>query len=214
MSTATHAAALTASELSLARGTRQLFADLSFSLEAGSALLLRGANGSGKTSLLRVLAGLTAADRGEVICGETRLRPFASDWRTRLVYAGHADAIKADLSVAENLADLLAFDNVKADAAGIETALAQVQLADRRDLAARRLSQGQKRRISLARLMLSAKPLWLLDEPTNALDRQGVTLFNGIVKAHLAAGGMACIATHLTLEIDAPVRELRLGGEA
>ncbi len=205
---------LTASGLGLTRGARALFADLSFDVEPGSALLLRGANGSGKTSLLRVLAGICAADRGEVHFGGRALRPFAAEWRAALIYSGHAEALKGDLSAAENLADLLAFDGEEAGGAACEAALMRVALADRKNLLARRLSQGQKRRISLARLSLSTKPMWLLDEPTNALDQEGVALFAAIVGEHLAKGGLACIATHLTLSLDAPVRELNLGGVA
>lgn len=202
---------LTATGLTVSRGNRTLFTDLSFTLAAGGVLLLRGANGSGKTSLLRTLAGLGSADAGEVRCDGKTLRPFSAPWRAQLVYAGHADGIKAELSAAENLADLLAFDASDVDAAARQEALQKVQLDSCRNLPARRLSQGQKRRIGLARLALSKKRLWLLDEPSNALDREGVALFTAIVQDHLAGGGMACIATHLALEFAVPAAELRLG---
>lgn len=205
---------LTASGLSLSRGPRQLIADLSFSLAAGSAMLMRGANGCGKTSLLRVLAGLASADRGNVECQGRTLRPFAPEWRRNVIYAGHSDAIKHDFSAAENLAVLLAFDGVEVAPAAFDQALEKVQLHDRRHLPAHKLSQGQKRRIGLARLLLSQKPLWLLDEPTNALDAEGVELFADIVHQHLQQGGMACIATHLPLELGATVQQLNLGSRS
>ncbi len=177
-------------------------------------MLMRGANGSGKTSLLRVLAGLAGVDAGSVECQGRTLRPFAPEWRRNLIYAGHSDAIKHDFSAAENLAVLLAFDAVDVDAAAFDQALQRVHLHDRRNLPAHKLSQGQKRRIGLARLLLSRKPLWLLDEPTNALDVEGVELFAGIVRNHLEQGGMACIATHLPLELGATVQQLNLGSRA
>ena len=122
--------------------------------------------------------------------------------------------LKDELTTAENLADGLGFDGVDASVDSQHQALARVGLITRRDLQARRLSQGQKRRIGLARLLLAQKSVWLLDEPTNALDAAGVALFTEIVDEHLARGGMACIATHLTMQIHAPVRELNLAESA
>lgn len=202
---------LSVARLSLSRGPRRLFADLSWQLNAGEALVLRGANGSGKTSLLRVLSGLTAADSGEVRWDDVRWAPLSASQRTNALYLGHVNAIKDELSVAENLAEAMAFDGMDADASVQHEALRRVGLADRADLLARRLSQGQKRRIGLARLALSSKPLWLLDEPTNALDAEGVSTFAVLVGEHLQRGGLACIATHLPLELGNAVRELKLG---
>jgi heme exporter protein A len=196
---------LKAHNLSLTRGARLLFQGLSFEVKAGDALVLRGANGSGKTSLLRVLAGLTAPDGGRATWGGAPVP------RGVAIYQGHANALKDDFTAAENLADALAFDGVIASDDDQTQALEKVGLAERHHVLARRLSQGQKRRIGLARLLLANKPLWLLDEPTNALDAEGVALFEGIVNTHLARGGMACIATHLPLVLGSASRDLHLG---
>lgn len=203
---------LSAHALGLSRGPRRLFANLTWSLSAGQALILRGANGSGKTTLLRVLAGLTAADAGEVRWNDARWTPLCAAQREASVYLGHANALKDELTASENLALALAFDGVEPDEAARAAALDAAGLGSRHHLLARRLSQGQKRRIGLARLSLSRKPLWLLDEPTNALDADGVDFFVRLLEKHLQAGGLACIATHLPLTIAATARELQLGG--
>ncbi len=200
--------ALRASGLGLERGGRALFADLSFSLAAGNALLLRGANGSGKTSLLRILAGLTRADAGEIFWQGCAWQSGCAAQRASSLYIGHANALKDELSAAENLAEALAFDGLEIDAEAKHRALENVGLWSRRDVMARRLSQGQKRRIGLARLSLASKALWLLDEPTNALDTEGVAIFSSLVQGHLASGGVACIATHVPLDIPAAVLNL------
>ena len=208
---------LRAKNLTLTRGGRPLFCNLDFAIARGEALIVRGANGSGKTSLLRVLAGLTIADEGEILCGDAIWKAASPAQRASVLYLGHANALKDELTAAENLADGLNFDGLTVSMANQHVALERVGLALRRDLQARRLSQGQKRRIGLARLLLaqkSQKSIWLLDEPTNALDAGGVALFTEIVDEHLARGGMACIATHLTMQIQAPVRELHLAESA
>lgn len=205
---------LRAENLTLSRGSRPLFTQLGFLIKSGEALILRGANGSGKTSLLRVLAGLTQADEGMIFFDESMCKTASVQLRSNALYLGHANALKDDLTTAENLADALSFDGVTATEGKQADALEQVGLSSRRHLLARQLSQGQKRRIGLARLVLADKPLWLLDEPTNALDADGVALFTRIIDEHLLAGGMACIATHLSIQIDAQTRELRLDEQA
>jgi heme exporter protein A len=205
---------LRAKNLTLTRGGRPLFANLDFAISRGEALVLRGANGSGKTSLLRVLAGLTIADGGVISWGDAVWKKASPAQRANVLYLGHANALKDELTTAENLNDGLGFDGVNVSIDSQHRALERVGLATRRDLQARRLSQGQKRRIGLARLLLAQKPVWLLDEPTNALDAEGVALFTEIVDEHLVRGGMACIATHLTMQIHAPVRELNLAESA
>ena len=202
---------LTVTGLTLTRGSRRLFSGLSWTLISGQALVLRGANGSGKTSLLRVLAGLTVADEGEMRWTNDRWSALCASQRAAALYLGHTNAVKEELTAAENLAEALAFDGVTVPKARQAQALEGVGLADRHHLPARRLSQGQKRRIGLARLALASKPLWLLDEPTNALDAEGVALFSKTVETHLQRGGLACIATHLPLEIAATMNELMLG---
>ncbi len=196
--------------LTLSRGSRVLFTQLGFLIASGEALILRGANGSGKTSLLRVLAGLTQADEGVIFWNESVCTTASFQFRSNALYLGHANALKDDLTTAENLADALAFDGVTMSEEKQVDALKQVGLSSRRHLPARKLSQGQKRRIGLARLLLAEKPLWLLDEPTNALDAEGVALFTRITDEHLSAGGIACIATHLDMKVHAQMRELRV----
>lgn len=205
---------LRAKNLTLTRGGRPLFTNLNFTIARGEALVLRGANGSGKTSLLRVVAGLTVADDGVISWGDVVWKSASIAQRANVLYLGHANALKDELTAAENLADGLGFDGVVTSSGNQLGALDRVGLTTRRDLQARRLSQGQKRRIGLARLLLAQKPVWLLDEPTNALDADGVALFTEIVDEHLARGGIACIATHLTMQIQAPVHELNLAESA
>ena len=204
-----------ARDLRLDRGARSIINGLSFGIASGEALILRGANGSGKTSLLRILAGLTLPDAGTVVWKGEKLKPLSATWRAAALYLGHANALKDDFSAHENLVDALSIDGVTVGPAAQLTALEKVGLLGRHQVLARRLSQGQKRRVGLARLSLALshpphKPLWLLDEPTNALDDAGVLLFNSLLRAHLDHGGSACIATHLALNLDSPVTELNL----
>ncbi len=171
-----------ATALAAERGLRPLFSNLSLSVNAGDALYLRGANGSGKTTLLRLLAGLTHAESGEIV------RP------QQVLYWGHASAVKDELTAHENLCLLCANESIPA--AQISAALARCGLAGRSSVLARRLSAGQRRRVGLAWLTLSSAKLWLLDEPTTALDAQGHALLAEILNAHAQAGGAAIIATH------------------
>jgi heme exporter protein A len=183
-------------------------------VESGEALLVRGANGSGKTTLLRILCGLTAPDLGEVRWAGVATKPLAADQRANCLYLGHANALKDELSAQQNLAHALELDGVRQDTNAQTRALDEAGLAGRQHIAARRLSQGQKRRVGLARLALSNKPVWLLDEPANALDADGLDRFVALVKSHLGKGGMAAIATHLPLPLGGTVRELHIGASA
>jgi len=210
---------LLARDLRLERGSRAIFSDLSFSVESGQALVLRGSNGSGKTSLLRILAGLTLPDRGDVAWRGETMKALSATWRNAALYLGHINALKEDFSATENLRDALLIDGVHVAQMAQLSALEKVGLLDRRNVLARRLSQGQKRRVGLARLVLSlshhpCKTFWLLDEPTNALDEEGVSLFTGLISAHLDRGGVACIATHLKLNLTSAVNELNLDAMA
>ena len=202
-----------AENLSLNRGSRRLFADLSFSVSGGEVLILRGANGIGKTSLLRVLVGLTAPDTGSMFWNRQHLKPLDSVARSLMLYVAHANAIKDDLTAFENLQEALRLDGLPSAAITTEALLPildEFGLLKSRHLPARKLSQGQKRRIGLARLAFARKIFWLLDEPTNALDSEGVSLFTGIVNRHLARGGIACIASHLPMQFVGKSREITL----
>ena len=213
-SVAPSAVGLAAHGLALERGGNWLFSELGFAIPPGTGLVLRGANGSGKTSLLRILAGLTVPDAGEVRWNGVRWRAGGGAQRAGSLYVGHANALKDELTAAENLAEALAFDGLVIGEVVQYRALEKVGLLSRRQVPARRLSQGQKRRIGLARLSLSTKPVWLLDEPTNALDAGGVAIFSRLVRDHLLNGGVACIATHMPLDVAAPLVEFSLGEAA
>jgi heme exporter protein A len=170
--------------LAVARGGVTVLQGLGFALDAGSALVLRGPNGSGKTTLLRTLAGLQPP-----VAGEIDLNPDA------VAYAAHADGLKSSLTVAENLA----FWSQIYGGPAPDAAIAAMDLASLTRRRAGELSAGQKRRLGLARLLVTGRPLWLLDEPTVSLDVASVVLFAGVVRQHLATGGAAIIATHVDL---------------
>ena len=172
--------------LAVARGGVTVLQDLSFRVDPGQALVLRGPNGSGKTTLLRTLAGLQPVVAGDIDC-----LPDA------VAYAAHADGLKSSLTVAENLAFWAAIYGGPAIDRAVQ-AMDLVPLTRRR---AGELSAGQKRRLGLARLLVTGRPLWLLDEPTVSLDVASVALFAGVVRQHLADGGAAIIATHVDLSL-------------
>jgi heme exporter protein A len=179
---------LRVNDLAVARGGVPVLSGVSFEIAAGAALILRGPNGAGKTTLLRTIAGLQPALSGQIDGADETI-----------AYAGHADGLKAMLSVAENLMFWAqVFGN-----RDIEPALAAYQLDPLRDRLAGTLSAGQKRRLGLARLMVTGRPIWVLDEPTVSLDADAVGLFAAAVTAHLGAGGMALIATHIDLGLNA-----------
>jgi heme exporter protein A len=187
---------LEADELECERGGWVIFRELSFALGAGESLRIAGANGSGKTSLLRILCGLLPPSRGEVRWRDTAIRGLREEYATQLVYLGHAPAVKDDLSAAENLSISCALAGMPASAQAIGEALARFGLAGKNQPSLR-LSQGQRRRAALARLALSAaRPLWLLDEPFSALDAAGVGLLRGLIEAHLGRGGAVVFTTH------------------
>ncbi|WP_284944252.1 heme ABC exporter ATP-binding protein CcmA [Acidisoma cladoniae] len=180
------------------RGDHLVFEDVSFRLEAGAALVLTGRNGSGKTTLLRLLAGLMPPAAGDVLWqGEDALADLPAHG-LRLAYLGHQDALKLGLTPLENLS-LWARGRDRSEA--IETALEAVGLADLAQLPARMLSAGQRRRVAIARLLVTRAPLWLLDEPTTALDAASVVKLGEMAAAHRAGGGILVAATHLDLPL-------------
>lgn len=198
---------LKASELTCQRGEAVLFSALAFSVDAGEALIVRGANGSGKTSLLRILAGIATPMSGEVLWRGSLAR---SARRRDMAYLGHTAPLKDELSVLENLSFALELDDVRIDRPALLNVISQVGLAARRNLPVRLLSQGQRRRIGLARLILAKRALWLLDEPLTALDAAAVALFCEALDRHLAEGGLAVLSTHQSLPLSGRVRELAL----
>ena len=178
---------LTVTGLACARGGVTVLEGISLTLPAGRALVLRGPNGIGKTTLLRTIAGLQPA-----VAGLVSLSP------ENLADAAHADGLKAALTTRENLAFWAAVHGQ----GGVDAALTAMNLSALQDRLAQHLSAGQKRRLGLARLLVTGRPVWLLDEPTVSLDAASVALFVDVVRAHLAQGGAALIATHVDLGLD------------
>lgn len=190
---------LKAQKLAGRRGFSRLFDGLSFRVGAGEALVVTGANGTGKTTLLRMLAGLSTPHAGEVRWQGKRVGPFDPELRSAVAFSGHLPSLKDELTAEENLASLVALEGSTPSRESLSDALDAVALSRQRSLPARVLSQGQRRRIGLARLSLVARPLWVLDEPLAALDAAGAELLARILGRHLANGGLAVVATHASL---------------
>jgi heme exporter protein A len=197
---------LVASNLSCIRGTQTLFNDINLQLDAGQWLYLQGENGAGKTSLLRILAGLSLPAEGEVLWQNAPIDQQRSQYHQDLLYIGHQAGLKEDLTLTENLQALCCMDGLRISDAAIRDALTRMGLARRQHLPARVLSAGQKRRGLLARALLRPAKLWILDEPFNALDVNAIADVQCLLKAHLASGGLLVLTSHQTpdLGIDAP----------
>ena len=178
-----------------------LFCDLGFAVEPGGALVLTGPNGSGKSTLLRVMAGLIRPLTGTLSWDGRPLDGSDRPLSATLAYLGYLDAIKPALSALENLAFWAAMADPREAAARARLALDEFGLADLTDLPGRYLSSGQRRRLAIARLLVSAAPLWLLDEPTVALDTDGVDRLGAAMARHRNGGGMAVLATHADLAL-------------
>ena len=185
--------------LACQRGGRTIFSDLSFEIAAGEAVLLRGPNGAGKSTLLRVIAGLIPAQSGAISLHGTPHTQL-DDFQNEITYAGHLDAIKPQLTVAENLRFWAALFNAKS----LQETMASFHLDEIADRPAHACSAGQKRRLGLARIAVTSRPLWLLDEPTVSLDKETTARFAAIIDAHCANGGIAFIATHIELGLNNP----------
>lgn len=183
-------------DLSIARGGLPVLEGLNFSLASGRALILRGPNGIGKTTLLRTIAGLQPPLAGRVEGGEDQI-----------AYASHSDGIKSALTVTENLM----FWTRVFGAGDIAPALEAYRLSPLRDRLAGALSAGQKRRLGLARMLVTNRPVWVMDEPTVSLDREAVQWFADAVRTHLHSGGSALIATHIDLGLDDEAEVLDVG---
>lgn len=179
------------------RGERQVLSGAAFSLESGAALVLRGANGSGKSTLLRLMAGLMRPAGGAITWDGENIAEDPHEHNRRIAYIGHADAVKPALSVIENVA----FWSELSGAGGMSglDALAALGIGHLAELPARYLSAGQRRRVTLTRMLTSGATLWLLDEPTTALDQNTSDALRGLVDGHLKSGGMAVISTHTDL---------------
>lgn len=196
-------------DLACVRGQRLVFEGVSFAVDAGGALLLRGPNGSGKSTLLRCLAGLLRPSVGSILWDGTGVADEPEVHRSRLRYLGHQEAVKPQLTVAENLRFGAALAGAGKAEAGIESGLAALGIAALADLPARYLSAGQRRRLALARLVAAPAPLWLLDEPLAGLDDAAVARFAALIGGHRAAGGIAVLSVHGELELpDAAVLDL------
>jgi heme exporter protein A len=195
---------LEAIDLHCARGERRLFSALSFTLRGGELLRIGGPNGSGKTSLLRIACALLEPTRGEVRWAGENVRRLQEEFWRQLIYIGHANAIKDDLTSAENLRVACTLAGIRVQPAQIGEALARLGLAGCENLPARVLSQGQRRRAALARLALSdGMPLWILDEPFAALDSAAVERVQNLIAEHLARGAAVVLTTHLETRIAA-----------
>ena len=197
---------LEGADLECERGGRTLFRALSLCVAPGEVLRVAGQNGSGKTSLLRILCGLLAPSRGEVRWNGAPIAALREDYSCALVYLGHAPAVKGELSAAENLS--IACTLAGHPASDVEPALQRLGVPPRTAVA--RLSQGQRRRAALARLALSPVALWLLDEPFSALDASGIGVLHGLLEEHRARGGALVLTTHQDIGV-AATRVLELG---
>jgi heme exporter protein A len=195
---------LAAIDLTCRRGNRRLFAGVNFAVDAGRATWLRGRNGRGKTSLLRLAAGLSVPEAGRITWGGVPVRE-ADGMAQRLVYIAHASALKDDLSVTESLRFLALLHGRDASTAALHAALGRVGMGTRRDALVRTLSQGQRRRATLARLALERKAtLWILDEPYDALDSDGIEAINALLNEHLTRGGSVLLTSHQAAGATAP----------
>jgi heme exporter protein A len=202
---------LQAVTLGCIRGTRRLFRDLNFSVEPGDLIEVRGPNGSGKTSLLRILCGLATPAAGEVQWRGKNIRALGEEYFASVAYLAHQNAVKDELSAIENLRISSAIAGkalVKSEAQEI---LKRVGLTQQQNLPARALSAGQRRRLALTRLLAANSTLWILDEVLTSLDESAINLSREFISEHLKKGGMAIVATHQDLNLTAPrVQRLQL----
>jgi heme exporter protein A len=192
---------LTATGLTCVRGERRLFSGLDLAVGAGEWLHVQGENGAGKTSLLRILAGLAPAEEGEIRWHGEPIRALAEEYRRHLLFLGHHGAVKEELTPLENLTLAARLDGAPADEAGALQALARFGLRGREDLPVRFLSAGQKRRVLLARLAVRRAKLWILDEPFTALDVKAVDMLSRLIVEHVACGGIVILTSHQSIPL-------------
>jgi heme exporter protein A len=189
------------SNLACVRGEHLLFSDLSFSLSAGELLQIEGANGSGKTSLLRTLCGFMMPAQGKILWRGQNIRDLDEEYYAEMIYLGHLNAIKDELNALENLHITAGLAGYAVDDKQVIAALRRMGLRGRETLPVKVLSQGQRRRVALARLLIGNAPLWILDEPLTALDVGAVGLMQELIGEHLAGGGMVIYTTHQPLDV-------------
>ena len=191
---------LKAQSITCVRGDRLLFQDLNLQVHPGEACQIQGGNGVGKTTLLRILCGLSLPESGEVFWNAASIREDPGKFQSDLVYIGHSNGIKLDLTPKENLAFALTLHSGAPDVS-IDEALDRVGLSGSQHLLCRVLSAGQRRRVAIARLYLSRAPLWVLDEPLGAIDAAGVEAIENVIETHLGQGGMTVFTTHQPLRL-------------
>jgi heme exporter protein A len=203
---------LEAQNLCCSRGDRNLFSDLNFQLEPGTLLYVEGPNGSGKTTLLRAVCGLFMPTDGTLLWQGENTQTLAEEYRKELIYLGHHNGIKLDLSGLENLQIATILDGDKVTEKQRWDALGEMGLVGYEDLPTRVLSQGQKRRVALARLLVSNTRLWILDEPFTALDIAAVEKLQSIIAKHVEQGGIVMLTTHQDVALTSgQVNKLQLG---
>lgn len=202
---------LDAKNLECTRDDRLLFKGLSFGLKTSEVLQIEGSNGSGKTSLLRILCGLRQPDAGQVLWLAEDVSRSREDYYSNMVYIGHLTCIKADLTVHENIRALLDTRSQSIAVELVDAVLARVGLSGFDDVPGKALSSGQKRRVLLAFLLLTQAQLWILDEPLTALDKQGVELVESMIVEHRENGGSVIFTTHHGMQLPCEMRSVGLG---
>lgn len=202
---------LEVTNLDCVRGERRLFHDLSFHVKHGECVLITGENGSGKTSLLRMLVGLTPPFSGKVSWKSRPIKQLGDEYRRELLYCGHPLGLKDSLSATENLHSIAALANEPVAPSVVHDALCRTGLQDSAHMPVRALSQGQKRRVSLARLFLFKRALWILDEPLTALDAKASQHIAQAIDWHLDGGGIAVLTTHQDMTLASPSKTIRVG---
>lgn len=203
---------LNVSSLQCIRGDRSLFKDIALKLEPGELLHLHGHNGSGKTTLLRTLSGLVLPADGRIEWNGKSIKELDEEYTQHVLYIGHKNAIKDDLTGLENLMFASVMDGHPIEEQQAWQALDDIGLRGFEDLPTKVLSQGQKRRVALSRLLVSQTKLWILDEPFVALDKAAVAMLQDVIRQHIAQGGMAIITTHQDVELTTgTVKQLELG---
>ncbi|ORT49370.1 cytochrome C biogenesis protein CcmA [Vibrio sp. qd031] len=203
---------LTVQQVTAIRDDRVLFAQLSFEAKSGDLIQIEGRNGTGKTTLLRIIAGLGDKEEGDILWEGTDVERDRDTFHQNLLFLGHQTGVKKDLSGLENLQFYQSVFGLSHDRKTLFDALAQVGLAGREDIPVSQLSAGQQRRVALARLWLTNQTLWILDEPLTAIDKQGVKVLESLFLSHANQGGIVLLTTHQDMFIDNPkLRKITLG---